>query len=65
MEISWRSSDSFDSNSIPQVEGITVSAGLVSNEKLWLTCGIGLLLFAGGIEYYRVKAAEKLAKEYL
>lgn len=65
MEISWRSSDNFDSNSIPQVEGITVAAGLVSNENLWLTCGIGLLLFAGGIEYYRVKAAEKLAKEYL
>ena len=65
MEISWRSSDNFDSNSIPQVEGITVAKGLVSNENLWLTCGIGLLLFAGGIEYYRVKAAEKLAKEYL
>jgi len=65
MEISWRSSDNFDSNSIPQVEGITVAAGLVSNENLWITCGIGLLLFAGGIEYYRVKAAEKLAKEYL
>jgi hypothetical protein len=65
MEVSWRSSEVFDSNSIPQVEGISVASGLVSNENIWLACGIGLLLFAGAIEYYRVKAAENLAKKYL
>jgi hypothetical protein len=65
MEVSWRSSDIFDANSIPQVGGVSVATGLVSNENLWLTCGIGLLLFAGAIEYYRGKAAENLAKKYL
>jgi hypothetical protein len=65
MEVSWRSSEIFDANSIPQVEGISVATGLVSNENMWLACGIGLLLFAGAIEYYRGKAAENLAKKYL
>ena len=65
MEVSWRSSDIFDANSIPQIEGISVATGLVSNENMWLACGIGLLLFAGAIEYYRGKAAENLAKKYL
>ncbi|MBT4059362.1 MAG: hypothetical protein HOE69_03545 [Euryarchaeota archaeon] len=65
MEVSWRSSELFNAHSIPQTVDVSVAGGLVNDEHIWLTAGIGLILFAGGIEYYRIKAAEKLASEYL
>lgn len=64
MEVSWRPSDRLDANSIPSTQGISIAEGIVSNEPYWLAGGIGLILFAGGIEYYRARAAENLAKKY-
>tara|TARA_B100001750_G_C15497980_1_gene595389 strand:+ start:39 stop:1286 length:1248 start_codon:yes stop_codon:yes gene_type:complete len=63
MEISWRSSDNFDENSIPNVEGISIADGFLSNEYLWVAGGIGLILIAGGIEYFGVKK-EELVDEF-
>jgi len=55
MEVSWRSSDNFDQNSIPSIDGISIAGGFLSNEYLWLAGGFALILIAGGIEYFGSK----------
>ena len=64
MEISWRPSSKLDSNSLATPDGMSVAGGFLSNESLWVGTGIALILLAGGIEYKRVKDAEKLAKDF-
>ncbi|MBO57909.1 MAG: hypothetical protein CMA77_02810 [Euryarchaeota archaeon] len=60
MEISWRSSDKFNKNSIPNVEGISIADGFLSNEYMWLAGGIGLILMGGAIEYSSIKKEEEV-----
>jgi len=62
MEISWRSSDNFNENSIPNVEGISIADGFLSNEYMWLAGGIGLILIGAGIEYSSLKKKEEVSK---
>lgn len=59
MEVNWRPSDNFDANSIPEISGISIASGFLSNEHLWLASGIGLIIFAGGVEYYNTKNDEE------
>ncbi|MDP6379290.1 MAG: hypothetical protein QF885_06555, partial [Candidatus Thalassarchaeaceae archaeon] len=64
MEVSWRSSDNFDESSIPEIEGISIAGGFLSNEYLWLASGFALILLAGGIEYYGTKKTEKIDDDF-
>ncbi|MDP6099311.1 MAG: hypothetical protein QF566_03950, partial [Candidatus Thalassarchaeaceae archaeon] len=64
MEVSWRSSQNFDENSIPAINGISIAGGFLSNEHLWLASGFALIILAGGIEYFGAKKTEKLEEDF-
>ncbi len=65
MEVSWRPSGTFDSDSLATDSQIGIADGIVGNELLWLAVGFALIILTGGNEYHRHRRAEKLAERIL
>lgn len=64
MEVTWLSNSKMGASSIPQSSGISIADGFVPRENLWVTGGFTLLLLAGGIEWWRIQGAKKLADQF-
>lgn len=65
MEVTWRSSKRYDSDSLASDTQLSIADGLVANEHLWMAAAFTILILTGANEYRRFKSAGKLASRYL